>query len=483
MARAGRGSDERETILARRAAFVAAALGGVGLVSSPVRGQSPAAAPSPPDEPTSADGASPPSPEGRLPDKTTAETPPDEAAPPPATLAVGPAEGADAPRLVPLPLPATAGSERHGFSCPAPVEGDSPERRQAEVLVSAARTYLDAGEQQKALALARRAFELSREPNLMLYIGRMEHELGHPAQARAAWERYLACGSGAVYERSRPELLEQIRQLRLAAGRVLIELWIEGATISVDGEQVAVAPWPEPIYLTVGPHHVVVETPHGELLEAELEVPSDGDVVLDRQLVEGPGPMPCLQPCLSPPPPPSPSRDGAHLGISLAPQLLWQVADDTRVYGGGLGAVLVNVGISRTLEFRLDAFGGAMAGEEGVVAPFGGSLGMFLGLSELFGVGTGVATGYLLAPEPTTPTGSTPLGLFQPESSWFLAPHVSPLVLRFDELELGARVDFVVSRQQDAAGERFGLSYVSTAVWLTYLFLGDDYECCDEGDW
>jgi hypothetical protein len=397
-------------------------------------------------------------------------------------MAVGPAVG-DGDRLAALPIPPTAGVDPHGFSCLPPAPEGSPERAEAEVLVSAARSHLDELQHDKALVLARRAFDLTREPNLMFYIGSLERELGHPAAARAAWERYLACGSGAVFERVRDRVRDGLEELRSAAGRVLVELWIEGATISIDGEQVAVAPWPEPLYLTVGPHLVVVETPDGQILEAEIEVRGDVDVVLDQELFDGAGPQPCLQPCLSPPPP-IPRRDGGHLGIGLAPQVLWQVAsDDLDVFGGGLGAVVVNAGIARTLELRLDAFGGVTGGTEGVVAPFGGSLAMILGLSELVGVGTGVSSGYLLVPEPSSDDPAAQPDGFAPESSWFFAPHVSPLVLRFDEVDLSARVDFVLGQQRDAAGDRFGLSYVATSIWLTYLFLGDDYDCCDEGDW
>jgi hypothetical protein len=133
------------------------------------------------------------------------------------------------------------------------------------------------------------------------------------------------------------------------------------------------------------------------------------------------------------------------------------------------------------VEFRLDGFGGVTGGGAGAVGLFGGSLSMILGLSELIGVGTGASAGYLLAPESDAiAAGTGPPGLFEPKSSGFFAPHVSPLVLRFDELDLSARVDFVLSGQQDVAGERFGLSYVSTSIWLTYLFLGDDHGCCEE---
>lgn len=459
----------RDIILARRARFVASALGALGLAASPAAAQ-PRDQPRPPPEP-----------------------PPDE----PKAPTGEPPEGPLVQAGTPAPQEAQPGTDPEGevlavepgtLRCPAPGQVSEATRQRAKEHLRRGITLHRNDARQEAAAELRLAYELSGNVRILATLGKLELDLGHLPQAREDLERFIACQTAP----DDPQVVEvevALEGLRHRTGRMVIALAAPGSVVRVDGRVVATTPTDEPVFLTADYHVIEATMADGRRLETEIGIDPNGQLALTEELLSGAGVQPCLsiEPCLRPDVCLSideydswADREGLHVGLSLAPQLLIQTADQSGdVYGGGLAAFLVNLGFARTLELRMAALIAPGGGEKGFVMPVGSSVALSLGFSEHFATATSLSWGYLLAPEPSRAQA----GAFEPSSSFFLQPELSPLVVRFGGFEVDARVGLLLSSQEDLAVERFGLSYVSTSVWLTYLFLPacSEVEGCYDG--
>ena len=322
----------------------------------------------------------------------------------------------------------------------------------------------------------RQVQQLRPSADTLLALGKVEKLLGRPAAARAAWERYLACSAADPPTLQRVEVEREIAALRGQTTSVLVELAAPGTMVKIAGKLVATVPVEEPLYVDAGHHPVEVVTPFGVRKAAILFFEGGAELVLtlarldDAMVV----PMPCLSPlpCLSVGPPEY-RRDGLHWGVSLRPHVWWETPEhDATPVGGGAAALVVNVGLSRALTFRSTLFAAPTAGTNGFVMPLGVSADAYLAFSDEIAVGTGLSGGYLIGPEPARAEADR----FEPAPFLFVQPQLVPLALRFNELEIEVRVGALLSKQYDSDGSRVGLSYLTTSVGLTYLFLPDPYD-------
>ncbi|MBI4704078.1 MAG: tetratricopeptide repeat protein [Deltaproteobacteria bacterium] len=437
MLREQAGDWVRARILARRAAFVASALGGLGLGSVPARAQSP--------EP---DGAEPP---------------------PPAD------EGAGASAAVAAPEPAAAPAAAAALGCPSAAPASD------EVTREAAGHYLRGVELYRqhqwdeAVSAFRRSHELAPSTVALYAIGKLEQARGRSAAARAASEKYLACTAGELDSLRRVDLENELAALRQRTALVLLDPGLIGANVALDGEAVATTPAAEPLFVGGGTHRVAVLMPDGRRIEGEVHFPAGGEIRLTLDLLRAAAVPP--QVCLSPPPPPPPEecvrRRGSHLGLGVAPQLAWEARDGGRAYFGGALEAVLNVGLSRSFDLHVGAGAAPSGAEDGLRLPVAGALSVRLTPFERFAVATGFSAGYLLAPEPSRAAA----GAFEPASGLFVHPEISPLLVRLGDVELDLRLGAMLSRQQDLGETRFGLSYLTGSVWATYLFLPEHGQC------
>ncbi|MBW2456400.1 MAG: hypothetical protein JRI68_17905 [Deltaproteobacteria bacterium] len=461
----------RELILARRAAFIASSLSGLALVASPVRSQPPVEQPAAQPAAPSDDAEEP----GRAPGGTPEDDEEDLLEP------LEPLEDSDPVIATDDPHDPTGGAAgdldgARRFRCNELATPDvAVDEKVAALQRIAAQAYGDDRHDEAAMAL-RKVLELRPSTNTLLALGKVEKLLGRRPAARAAWERYLACSAADPPSLQRVEVEREIVDLRAQTAELIVNLPDLGTWVKIDGQLVATVPVDEPLYVDAGHHPVEVVTPHGVRKSAELYFEGGSELELtlarlDDGMVD---PMPCLSPhpCLSPLPPDD-RRSGVHWGATLRPHVWWEMpGDDATPVGGGAAALVLNVGLSRALSFRSSLFAAPTVGSEGFVMPLGASADAYLAFSEEIAIGTGLAGGYLFAPE----ASRAEVGRFEPTPFLFVQPQLVPLALRLDELEIEIRVGALLSKQFDADTSRVGLSFLTTSVGLTYLFLPDSYE-------
>jgi hypothetical protein len=451
----------RDLILARRAAFIASSIGGLALVAVPVHGQ-------PPDrEPTAEPPADPADELGE--DEGDLLEPADD---PGAVIATDDLGDPEAP----LTLSEQELDAEHRFRCAELATADVSVVEQVAALQRiAVQAYREDNYQEAAMAL-RKVQQLRPSAATLLALGKVEKLVGRQTAARAAWERYLACSAGDPPSLRRVEVEREIADLRAQTTALLVELPAPGTMIKINGELVATVPVREPLYVDAGQHSVEVVTPFGVRKAAVLYFEGGAELVLTLARLDDAavGPNPCLSPlpCLSPPIPEY-RRDGLNWGVSLRPHVWWETPQyDATPAGGGSAGLVVNVGLSEALEFRSTLFAAPTVGSEGFVMALGLSADAYLGFSEEIAVGTGLSGGYLFTPDPSRAEADR----FEPAPFLFVQPQLVPLALRLDELEIEVRVGALLSKQYDAEGSRVGLSYLTTSIGLTYLFLPDAYE-------
>jgi len=115
-----------------------------------------------------------------------------------------------------------------------------------------------------ALAELARAHELAPAHQTLYNLARVHAALGHAVEAARAYARYLREAGDAIPPRRRAEAEEALEAQTVRIGHLDVETDIDGATIAVDGVDVATTPLPDPIPLSAGTHLVEVHAPGRE---------------------------------------------------------------------------------------------------------------------------------------------------------------------------------------------------------------------------
>ena len=132
-----------------------------------------------------------------------------------------------------------------------------------------------------ALEAFEQAYAIHPTPGLLFNLGQAHYQLGHHAKALRALRTYLGTAEPIAEER-RADVLEQLADLRLRTGEIAIFVGVAGATISIDGDVVAVSPRTEPILVDAGSHRVAVA--HADYVTTAREVDVQGGEVSSVRL-------------------------------------------------------------------------------------------------------------------------------------------------------------------------------------------------------
>ena len=137
---------------------------------------------------------------------------------------------------------------------------DQEAKAKAQVVLKEGAHLYQQGAYADALEKFEQAYSVFPSPKLFFDIGQANRELGRPAEAVAAFERFLAEAVDAS-----PELISDARrsvnELAPKIGKLIIDCDATGAEITVDGKVVGRAPLANSIPVSPGSHQVTATHP------------------------------------------------------------------------------------------------------------------------------------------------------------------------------------------------------------------------------
>lgn len=108
-----------------------------------------------------------------------------------------------------------------------------------------------------ALAEFERAYAIAPAAPVLYNLARVHAALGHAVAASDAFERYLRDATDLTPQR-RASVTQDLERQRARVARIVIVANVRGATVSLDGVDVATTPLAEPLRVTAGSHTVGV---------------------------------------------------------------------------------------------------------------------------------------------------------------------------------------------------------------------------------
>lgn len=330
-----------------------------------------------------------------------------------------------------------------------------------------------------------RAYELSPSPRLALQLARAARAAGNAVALARALERYVACSDD---EQTRERARAQLSEIASTLGVIEVRAPAE-SEVTLDGVVLSAEVRAYTLFVTPGEHELVISDGRGsrrtqvsvgagERQVIEVEAPPDCDA--EPALC-----MPCLSqvtcdddpalcmPCLSPPPPEQWVRQ-AHLTLEAGYALHLDSSREESDDGVGHGlwlAPMLNLPLGDVSSLGLGAYLAPAWTPDGDFLRFGPDARARVGGAN-WAAGVGVRGGWLalLRDEPRA-------GRSRPVSGWNVEPYLDLMALRvFERVTAGLRASLLLSREASRDAERFGLSHVTTGVWIGYAFGRD----CDE---
>jgi hypothetical protein len=140
------------------------------------------------------------------------------------------------------------------------------------------------GRNDAALAEFQRAYDLAPAPPVLYNIARVHEALGHAVEAADAYARYLEEGGDSLSRRRRHEATAALERQRARIAFVTVTTNVEGATVSVDGIDVAETPLSEPIRLAAGEHTVGVRAAGYDSARRAVQVAGGDELTLDLEI-------------------------------------------------------------------------------------------------------------------------------------------------------------------------------------------------------
>ncbi|MGE0790627.1 MAG: PEGA domain-containing protein [Sandaracinaceae bacterium] len=158
-----------------------------------------------------------------------------------------------------------------GVAMPASAQQDDVRARAAEHFDRGIAFY-EEGRYDAALAELARAYELAPAHQVLYNLARVHAALGHAVEAAAAYDRYLEEAGDAIGAARRREATRALEEQRARIGELTVEVDQPGATISVDGVDVATAPLARPLPLSAGSHTLEVRAPGHETARRAVSI-------------------------------------------------------------------------------------------------------------------------------------------------------------------------------------------------------------------
>ena len=222
---------------------------------------------------------------------------------------------------------------------------------------------LQKGAFESALDHFQSAYKHWRNAKILLNIATTLRQLGRLPEAGDAYELYLA-DPGADPKKV-PEVEKALSEIDAKIGRLVLEVPVQGATVTVDGEQIRLSPaqttGQRRLRLRPGNHEVEVRKPGYEAWSQNVNLTAGKEkslvVSLDSKAQTKPTPRPQ--------PPPAPEAPAVDESLTHDGQLaLFTRADIDGKFRGAVGVLGVGYGLGSILEPQVAALVGRDKGVE-----------------------------------------------------------------------------------------------------------------------
>ncbi len=140
------------------------------------------------------------------------------------------------------------------------------------------------GRNDAALAEFDRAYEIAPAPPVLYNIARVHEALGDAVKAADAYAKYLEDAGDSLSRRRRHEVTAALERQRARIAYVTVTSNVEGATVSVDGVDVATTPLEVPLRLAAGQHTVGVRAAGYDSARRAVQVAGGDRITLDLEI-------------------------------------------------------------------------------------------------------------------------------------------------------------------------------------------------------
>jgi hypothetical protein len=148
----------------------------------------------------------------------------------------------------------------------------TPEQKtRAQVLLKEGAKLYEKGSLAPALEKFNQAYAEYPSPKLLFNIGQASRDLGRPAEAMNAFERFLAEATDAPADMT-AEAKKSVAELDGKLGKLRIQCATTGAEVSVDGKVVGLAPIADLVWAVPGSHQVTARHPNMAPTIEDVEV-------------------------------------------------------------------------------------------------------------------------------------------------------------------------------------------------------------------
>lgn len=137
-----------------------------------------------------------------------------------------------------------------------------------------------------ALAELARAHELAPAPATLYNLARVHAALGHAVEASRAYARYLEEASEQIDARRLREVEQALEAQRARIGHLVVVTDVRGATLTIDGVDVATTPLDGPIELSAGAHLVELRAAGRESVRRAVAIAGRSETRLEVELRE-----------------------------------------------------------------------------------------------------------------------------------------------------------------------------------------------------
>ncbi len=132
--------------------------------------------------------------------------------------------------------------------------------------------HFNEGSYDAALAEFQQAYDIAPAHQVLYNIAKVHAALGNAVEAAHAYERYLDEGGHEISAARRHEVEEALEVQNARIGRLDVRVSMDGATIAIDGDDVATSPLRTPIEVTAGEVELEVRAANHESVRRRLRV-------------------------------------------------------------------------------------------------------------------------------------------------------------------------------------------------------------------